>query len=559
MKLANTSQKLIILGLTLLSFLLRAYRLDFQSYWIDEGWTVFFANLSLAELWRLLQVTEIKPPFYFPSIIYWAKLVGDSEYALRFYSLIFGVMAVPFSYRLGKDLGDNRLGLLLALLITISPYQIWHSQDARNYSILTAASATSMWGFVNIWQRGGWRWWLIYVMGTEWAMMTHYHGVMLIGIQGLFLLLTWRRHWRGYLSWGISLSIMFLLYLPWLAFGGNLLQSYINWVEQPTLWDTFVRSAVAYSLGLSEPAPHPPQAIPLTLVFVMAYGLGLIYATCRRWRGWRGLEMLVLLLAYTLAPNIAAWIYGELRTPAYLERYMIVVQVGYLLTVAMGILAVVDGLPFIISWISRQTRKKKNSFLPLRSLACSEPLGAGLETGRSRRPPLPFLAATLLLLTLIGIDGWSLYHHYYDPLYAKPDWRGVAKTIENFGLPDDAILVTGDGGENLFDFYYQGDLAVYASFNLLPPTPTTRRAVPAWIGWTKLWPSLWPTIAVCGIPPTVQTLTPGWSSGWPPTPTRPGTVGWAANDWPCTIPRQRPIVRKRSIPLSPTRPARGPC
>ena len=150
-------EKIIILGITLLAFLLRAYRLDFQSYWIDEGWTVYFAHQSLAELWQLLQLTEIKPPFYFPSIIYWVKLVGDSEYAVRFYSVIFGVLVAPFAYRLGCDLGGRWLGLLLALLLTVSPYQIWHSQDARMYSILTAASTMSMWGFVNIWRRDGFR------------------------------------------------------------------------------------------------------------------------------------------------------------------------------------------------------------------------------------------------------------------------------------------------------------------------------------------------------------------------------------------------------------------
>jgi mannosyltransferase len=179
--------KFIILGLIFLAFLLRAYRLDFQSYWIDEGWSVYFARLSPTELWHLLQVTEIKPPFYPPSTLYWVKLVGDSEYALRFYSLVFGVLAVPFTYRLGGKLGGSRLGLILALLITISPYQLWHAQDARFYSILTAASAMSMWGFVNLWPvarfRTCWRWWLVYLVGTEWAMMTHYHGVLLIGIQ----------------------------------------------------------------------------------------------------------------------------------------------------------------------------------------------------------------------------------------------------------------------------------------------------------------------------------------------------------------------------------------
>ncbi|MBN1220934.1 MAG: glycosyltransferase family 39 protein [Anaerolineae bacterium] len=440
MKLPNLPQKLIILGLTLFAFFLRAYRLDFQSYWIDEGWTVYFANLSLAELWHLLQVAEIMPPFYHPSTIYWVKLVGDSEFAMRFYSLVFGVMAVPFTYRLGKALGDDRLGLLVALLMVVSPYQIWHSQEARMYSILTAASAMSMWGFVKWYQRGGWRNWFIYMVGMVWAIMTHYHGVVLIGIQGLFLLLTWRRHWRGYLRWGASLMVMLLIFLPWLISGGNLLQSYINWITQPTLWDSYLRSAIAYSVGELVP---PAQALPLVLVFVVTYGLGLIYTTCRRWGKWDGPEMLAFLIAYTLVPNLAAWLYGEFRTTVYFERYLILVQIGYLLTVAIGILAVVDGLPRLIAYF-------KHHQPALQSTSLSR------------------FTAALLLLTLVGINGWVLNHYYDDPLYARPNWRAVAKTIEAFGQPGDAILLTGDGGEHAFNYYYHGNLPVYYPFNISP-------------------------------------------------------------------------------------------
>jgi 4-amino-4-deoxy-L-arabinose transferase-like glycosyltransferase len=436
----TTRQKLIVLGLTLLAFFLRAYRLDGQSYWIDEAWTVYFANLPLAQLWHLLQTTEIMPPLYHPSTIYWVQLFGDSEYALRFYSLVFGVMAAPFTYRLGKDLGDDRLGLIAALLVTVAPYQIWHSQEARMYSILSAASAMSMWGFVNLWQRGGWRWWLVYLIGTEWAIMVHYHGTVLIGVQGLFLLLTWRRHWRGYLPWAATLGVMFSLYLLWLAFGLNLLQTYINWVPQTTLWESYVRSAIAYSLNESVPRE---QAMLPVLLFVVSFGLGLLYAASRRWGPWRGPETLALLLAYTLAPNLAAWLYGELKTPVYLERYMIVVQTGYLLTVAMGVLALVDGLPRLLHRHRQADRSMKFAAR---------------------------LAGVLLLLALVSINGWVLYHHYFDPRYAKADWRAVAQTIETFGLPGDAVLLTGDGGENAFDFYYHGSLPVYASFNLYPPT-----------------------------------------------------------------------------------------
>ncbi len=438
--------KLIILGLTLLAFLLRVYRLEVQSYWLDEAWTLYFINLPFDRLWQLLQTEEPKPPFYYLTTYAWIRLVGQGEYALRFFSVIFGTLAIPLTYRLGQSLGDRRLGLITALLLAIAPYQIWHSQDARMYSIFTAASIMSMWGFVNLCQWGGWRWWLVYVIGTEWAIMTHYHALVLIGIQGLFLLLTWRRHWRGYLTWGAALVAIFLLYAPWLLFGGNLVQSFLHWIEQPdTLWETYRRGAIAYSVGELVP---PAQAIPLTLVFVSLYGLGLVYAAGRAWPPWRGPEMLALLLVYTLAPNAAAWLYGELRTPVYMERYLIPVQVGYLLAVAMSILAVIDWLPGLFE---RLTERRS----PLFRWAAR-------------------LLAALLLLALAGVSGWGLRQYYFDPAYARPDWRAVARMVQQFGQPGDAVIITGDDGDKAFNLYYHGDLPIFLDFNT--PVPSTAEA-----------------------------------------------------------------------------------
>ena len=439
MKLSNRAQKLIIYSLTLLAFLLRAYQLGAQSYWIDEAWTAYWAHFSFGEIWHLLRTTEPLPPFYHPSTIYWVKLVGDSEYALRFYSLVFGVMAVPLTYRVGKDLGDSRLGLLAALFMTVAPYQVWHSQEARMYSVLTAAAAMSVWGFINLWQRGGWRWWLVYVVGTVWAIMNHYHGLVLIGMQGLFVLLTWRRRWRSgrFMAWAGGLAAILLVCGSWLLVGGSLLLRYDNWIVQTPLWDTYIRSAIAYSVG--ELVPRS-QAIPLTLVFAAVYVLGLIYVTRRSWGSWRGSEVLVLLLAFTIAPNVAAWIYGEIRTPVYFERYLIPVQIGFLLAVSAGVLAVADSLRKRLSW--------------------GGPVIAGLLT-----------------MLLLGISGWVLGHHYADPVYARPDWRQVAHTIQSFELQGDAVIITGDGGEKAFDIYYQGDLPVYIDFNSPVPPENQARQV----------------------------------------------------------------------------------
>jgi 4-amino-4-deoxy-L-arabinose transferase-like glycosyltransferase len=439
MNLSKRAEKFIIIGLTLLAFGLRTYRLAAQSYWIDEAWTVYFAHLSIGQVWHALQSQEFMPPFYFPTALYWVKLVGDSEFGLRFYSTLFGVLAIPFTYRLGEALGDRRLGLLAALLMTCAPYQIWHSQDARMYAVLTAASAMSMWGFVRFWKEGGWRGWLIYVIGTLWMLLIHYHGLLLVGIQGLFLLMTWRRHWRRYLAWGGTLLVVALLYTPWLVFGSVFARSFRSWwIQQPTLWEALLRSARAYSVGELVP---PAQAIPLAAAFVVLYGVGLVYAVRRGWGAWRGAYVGGLLLLYTLVPILVAWLYGEFSATLYYERYLILVQPGYLLAAALGIVAVADGLRRRLAWEAT------------------------------------ILAGVVALLPL-GVDGWVLSHHYFDPTYAKPDWRATARTVESYGLPGDAVVITGDGSEKAFGFYYRGDLPVYTDFNTpVPPVDKARQII----------------------------------------------------------------------------------
>ena len=430
---------------TLLAFALRVYRLDAQSYWIDEGWTLHYAALTPAQLWHTLQTTRVVPPLYHFLTLYWSVLVGNGEYAMRFLSVICGTLSVPLTMRFGKALGDVRLGFVAALLMAVSPYQIWHSQDARNYTMLTAAALMSMGSFVVVWQgRWEWRWQMLYILGMAWALFTHYHALILIGVQGLFLSVTWLLQPKGifglrrlYLHWGMLLLITLGLFGLWLYFGLGALKDYYNWIPQPTLWETYVRSAIAYSVGELVPMP---LSVWLSLAFVVLFLGGLIYAARRSWRNWHSHHMLALLMIYTLAPNLAAWLYGEVRTPVYLERYLIPVQVGYLLAVAMGVLAISDGARAVLGRAQLRWSRHAASLLGALSLG-----------------------------TLLGISGWVLYHHYFDPTFAKPDWRTIARTITDYGLPQDGIIITGDGSEMVFDYYYEGDLPVYLDFNFPPP------------------------------------------------------------------------------------------
>jgi len=449
---------IVIFSITVLAFILRLYRLDNQSYWIDEAWTVYYANLSLTELWHWLTHFEIKPPFYLPSTIGWVQIFGDSEFALRFYSAIFGTIAIPLTYQLGKIMGDIRVGLIAAFLMSLAPFQIWHSQEARLYTILTTAALISMISFVRLNQRFCYTTkqpqnkstpylfilYLLYVLATTWAITVHYHAVVLIGIQGLFLLVTGKQQWRFYGVWATLVMLILLLLIPWLIFGFTFLQGYQNWVPQPTFSEAFSRSLTTYSVGHLLPRE---QSIPLSLPFLAAYLIGLMYATRRRWRAWSGGMMLVYLLAFTIAPILVAWLYGELRTTVYLERYLIFIQLGYLLTIAIGIIGIYDFTNERLShWLTKQINN------PVKKT-------------------VPFILPSLLVLLLASINLYSLSEYYDNPVYAKENWRGITEIISTYAQAEDGILLTGDGGEHAFNFYYQDDLPVYYPFNLALDKP----------------------------------------------------------------------------------------
>ena len=87
---------------------------------------------------------DTNPPLYFVGLSALRALAGESEYALRFASVIAGVLLVPLLYVMGKRLFSERAGVLAAVLGTFSPFLIWYSQEARMYTLLATLSLASV-------------------------------------------------------------------------------------------------------------------------------------------------------------------------------------------------------------------------------------------------------------------------------------------------------------------------------------------------------------------------------------------------------------------------------
>src|SRR5690348_3285272 len=132
MRLAAAGLLIVCLG-----FALRAYDIGQQSLWSDELFSRYYADLfGLKFMWTTGLPRENSPPLYYMAIAGWMRLFGTSEAAMRSLSLVASLLALPVVYQIGKELLDQRRGLLAALVFALSPMQVSFAQEARTYTLL---------------------------------------------------------------------------------------------------------------------------------------------------------------------------------------------------------------------------------------------------------------------------------------------------------------------------------------------------------------------------------------------------------------------------------------
>ena len=207
-----------------LAFALRAIGIDGQSLWRDEVDAIRFAQAPLAGLLRTFVSPGQNGPLYFLVLRPWLSLAGHSELALRWLSLLSGVLAAPLIFQLARELFSplpqaqrNWASFPAAILAATSPYLVWYGQEGKMYSLVVALALMSMTCYLAALRRGRWTHWLGYVAATTAAFYVHLIAVLLIPAQVLIFALGPWDHRARRKPWLLSLAALTLPYLPLLA------------------------------------------------------------------------------------------------------------------------------------------------------------------------------------------------------------------------------------------------------------------------------------------------------------------------------------------------------
>ncbi len=395
-----------VLLVVALGTLLRLYRIGAQPLWVDEASSLRFAQGSLAQLWSWSTLVDPgNPPLYY-SLLHGWLVFGDSEASLRLLSTLFGVLTIPLVYALGRTIRDRRLGIVSALLFAISPFQVWYSQEARGYSLLTFGATLAMLGVASLLrqpERSGsvreasWAW-LAYVVGTAIALLAHDTAVFLPIGANVVMLGWWWTHGRGphgfLRTWLVAQLAVLCLWGTWLpAYLQQVVhgESY-SWIPRPTVGSVMSGAYALYG-GVTRETPYLVEAL---LVLALG-GLGLwTWKHDRRW--------IVFALVFGLSAPLGELIVSVWR-PIFLTQTLIWAAVPVYLTIAAGLLGL-----------------------------------------RSR------VVAGAALVTLIALTGFGLRSYYY--LHDKEAWDQAAAYVDQRLQRGDAIVYSVGYLQIPFDYYY---------------------------------------------------------------------------------------------------------
>ncbi|MDF1514500.1 MAG: glycosyltransferase family 39 protein [Anaerolineae bacterium] len=178
----------------LLAFGLRSWALGAANLSFDEVATYYVARRPTLEVIRyVMGAAREHPPAYYVLMTLWLRFAGISEFALRFPSVLIGMLAVSWCYRLGMRLNGQHSGWWSALLCAVVPFSVWAGRTGRMYALVLLLSLMVMESWLRWLAHPDWQHWLGFVVISGIAAMTHYYLVLLWPAQALVLLLSPRR------------------------------------------------------------------------------------------------------------------------------------------------------------------------------------------------------------------------------------------------------------------------------------------------------------------------------------------------------------------------------
>jgi len=363
----------------------------------------------------------------------------------------------------------------------------WAASWSRYASLLDRRRLTEPYYSLSLWAG-------LYILATVLALYTHYSFPFVLLVENLvyvlWLAISWRRGLALRRAWrwaALQLAII-LFFLPWLPTAYRQVTTWPSPHQAYSLLPTLADVYRLLCLGLSVETSETVGALAIFAFFILAGSFPGVDvdepASPLRQSSLRSFDRAQDKLCSGQAGQALPW----------LLRYSLVVLWA--------------ALPMAMIFALGLFRETHLKFLLVSSPPFSLLVGLGIvntwriasdwRAGLSQSElgqPAARVVVLLLVAFMLVASSQSLLNYYFDPQYARDDYRGLARYVTATAGPNDAILLNAPGQEEIFGYYYKGDLPIYPLPQQRPLDPgQTRRDLEAIVSQhANIFAVLWAT------------------------------------------------------------------
>lgn len=327
-----------LVALILLAAFLRFFQLDRDSLWVDElaSW-LRTTHPTMFDALMEGHIDSMWPGYHIP-LYFITRVLGQSEFALRIPSVLFGVLHIPLIYQIGRRLYSHKEGLIAALFMTVLLNPIAYSQEARSYSMLLFFTllATYIWiGWLQVLHRTGNTppgAPLRYIVTAVMVIYLQWFGLLVIVLQGAGALIfgLWKK--RGLAALTSIYIVIVLAIMPLLTTFGGTVGIDNTWIPRSKGIGWAITRYFAFAFN---------DSLLLGYIVIGIWGAAGVLALVRRRDGDTRTQLFFpptwMLVLWLIWPLMAVYVFSIVVKPVWIGRYLMVTLPATYLLLARAI------------------------------------------------------------------------------------------------------------------------------------------------------------------------------------------------------------------------------
>ena len=260
---------------------------------------------------------DFNPPLYYLILHFWIEIVGKSDEGLRILSLLFHLGGVYISYLLGEKLFNKKFAKFVALFVLLNPMLLYYAFEIRMYSLYEFLTFLTFYFFIQ-------KDWKRYLLAAALGLYTHSFFPLLVVALVTYELVIKKSNKKEI----VKILAPLLFYLPWVPVTvSQFIRSGSSWIFPVDF--KLIISVLANLFTNYDGTPWYGWGItPILSIFIFSFLLLGLFKKKR--------ESLIFILPIFL-PLTFIISYSLIKSPLYVNRYLIFITVFEILGVANGI------------------------------------------------------------------------------------------------------------------------------------------------------------------------------------------------------------------------------